>query len=138
PSLRFNELYGPRQYAPRSAMAPVLARMWLAWIGFAALGEHLARRPLGLQELTTLWSEQAPLLHAVARWSETPSLKAGPVELPGVDPGDLVRQLGLAFRENREAQRSFGAIVVGVPADPTTRVTALKLADALLRAGFAR
>ncbi|HEY0194983.1 MAG TPA: YkgJ family cysteine cluster protein, partial [Kofleriaceae bacterium] len=54
PSLRFNELYGPRQYAPRSAMAPLLARMWLAWLGFAALGEELAGRALGLQELTTL------------------------------------------------------------------------------------
>jgi hypothetical protein len=66
PSLRFNELFGPRQYAPRSAMSPVLARMWLAWLGFAALGEQLAARPLGLQELTTLWSEQAPLMHVVA------------------------------------------------------------------------
>ncbi|MBA3820692.1 MAG: hypothetical protein H0X17_17510, partial [Deltaproteobacteria bacterium] len=138
PSMRFNELYGPRQYAARSAMSPVLARMWLAWVGFAALGEQLAGRALGLQELTTLWSEQAPLLHAVARWSETPSLKPGPLELPGVDPGSLVRELGLAFIENRKAKRSFGAIVLGVPADPTTRVTALKVADALLRAGFAR
>ena len=54
PSLRFNELYGPRNYAPA-----VLARIWLAWIGFAALGEALAQRVLGLQELTTMWSEQA-------------------------------------------------------------------------------
>ena len=86
PSLRFNELYGPRQYAPRSAMAPVLARMWLAWLGFAAAGEHLAQRALGLQELTTLWSEQAPLLHVVARWTETPMLKPGPIDLPGSIP----------------------------------------------------
>src|SRR6185295_17268930 len=41
PSLRFNEIYGPRQYAPRSTMAPLLARMWLAWLGFVALGEQL-------------------------------------------------------------------------------------------------
>lgn len=138
PSLRFNELYGPRQYAPRSAMPPVLARMWLAWLGFAALGEQLAQRTLGLQELTTLWSEQAPLMHAVARWTETPSLKPGPIELPGVDPGGLVRKLGAAFVDNRQAKRPFGALVTALPADPTTRVTALKSADALLRAGFAR
>lgn len=68
PSARFNELFGPRQYAPRDQMAPVLARMWLAYLGFAALGETLAARPLGLQELTTLWGEQAPLMFAVARW----------------------------------------------------------------------
>lgn len=138
PSLRFNELYGPRQYAPRSTMSPVLARMWLAWIGFAALGEQLAARPLGLQELTTLWSEQAPLMHAVARWSETPTLKPGPMELPGVDPGGLVRKLGQAFVDNRKAKRPFGALVGALGADATTRVTALKSADAVMRAGFAR
>lgn len=138
PSMRFNELYGPRQYAPRSAMAPVVARMWLAWLGFAALGETLARRPLGLQELTTLWSEQAPLLHAASRWSEIPALKPGPIELPGVDPQSFVRKLGQAFVDNRKARRSLGELVAGLPGDATTRVTALKLADAVMRAGFAR
>jgi Fe-S-cluster containining protein len=137
PSLRFNELYGPRQYAPRSAMPPVLARMWLAWLGFAALGEQLAQRALGLQELTTLWSEQAPLMHTVARWSETPQLKPGPVELPGVDPGGLVRALGRAFVDNRKARRTLGALVAALDDDPIARVTALKSADAVMRAGFA-
>lgn len=138
PSLRFNELYGPRQYAPRSAMSPVLARMWLAWVGFAALGEQLAGRALGLQELTTLWSEQAPLLHAVARWRESPSLKPGPIELPGVDPGNVVRALAQALIDNRKAKKQLGALVAAMPADPTIRVTALKTAEAILRAGFAR
>jgi Fe-S-cluster containining protein len=138
PSMRFNELYGPRQYAPRSAMSPVLARMWLAWLGFAALGEALAGRALGLQELTTLWSEQAPLMHAVARWTESPALKPGPVELPGVDPGGLVRGLGQAFVDNRKAKRPLSALVERLGTDPAARVAALKSADALLRAGFAR
>ncbi len=138
PSMRFNELYGPRQYAPRSAMPPVLARMWLAWLGFAALGEALAGRALGLQELTTLWSEQAPLMHAVARWTEAPALKPGPVELPGVDPGGLVRGLGQAFVDNRKAKRTLAHLVERLGEDPAARVAALKSADALLRAGFAR
>lgn len=138
PSMRFNELYGPRQYAARSTMAPVLARMWLAWLGFAALGESLARRALGLQELTTLWSEQAPLLHAVARWQDTPALKPDPIELPGNDPQAYVRKLGQAFVDNRRAHRTLGAIVQALPGDATTRITALKLADAIMRAGFAR
>jgi Fe-S-cluster containining protein len=138
PSMRFNELYGPRQYAPRSAMQPVLARMWLAWLGFAALGEALAGRALGLQELTTLWSEQAPLMHAMARWSEAPVLKPGPVDLPGVDPGGLVRGLGQAFVDNRKAKRSLAELVGRMGAEPAARVAALKSADALLRAGFAR
>jgi Fe-S-cluster containining protein len=138
PSMRFNELYGPRQYAPRSAMPPVLARMWLAWLGFAALGEALAGRALGLQELTTLWSEQAPLMHAVARWTESPGLKPGPVDLPGIDPGGLVRGLGQAFVDNRKAKRTLAELVERLGPDPAARVAALKSADALLRAGFAR
>jgi len=137
PSLRFNELYGPRQYAPRSAMAPLLARMWLAWLGFAALGEQLAARPLGLQELTTLWSEQAPLLHAIARFSDIPVLKPGPVDLPGVDPGSLVRSLAQAFIDNRKPRRPLSALIATLPADPTTRITTLKSAESLLRAAFA-
>jgi Fe-S-cluster containining protein len=138
PSMRFNELYGPRQYAPRSAMPPVLARMWLAWIGFAALGEALAGRALGLQELTTVWTEQAPLMHAVARWTESPALKPGPVELPGVDPGGLVRGLGQAFVDNRKAKRPLAELMDRLGPEPAARVAALKSADALLRAGFAR
>ena len=137
PSLRFNELYGPRQYAPRGAMAPVLARMWLAWLGFAALGEQLAGRALGLQELTTLWSEQAPLMHAVARWTEAPSLKPGPIDLPGVDPQNLVRSLAQAFVDNRKARKPLGALVAAMPGDATARVTAIKTAESILRAGFA-
>jgi Fe-S-cluster containining protein len=138
PSMRFNELYGPRQYALRSAMPPVLARMWLAWLGFAALGERLAERALGLQELTTLWAEQAPLMHAVARWTEAPALKPGPVELPGVDPGGMVRRLGQAFVDNRKARRPLADLVSRLEPDPASRVAAIKSADALLRAGFAR
>ena len=137
PSLRFNELYGPRQYAPRSTMAPVLARMWLAWLGFAALGEQLADRALGLQELTTLWSEQAPLMHAVARWADVPALKPGPIDLPGIDPDNLVRSLAQVFIDNRKAKRPLSALLAALPADPTTRVTTLKTAESLLRAGFA-
>ncbi len=137
PSLRFNELYGPRQYAPRGAMAPVLARMWLAWLGFAALGEQLAGRSLGLQELTTLWSEQAPLMHAIARWTEVPALKPGPIDLPGVDPQNLVRSLAQAFVDNRKARKPLGDLVAAMPGDATARVTAIKTAESVLRAGFA-
>jgi hypothetical protein len=141
PSLRFNELYGPRQYATRSAMPPVLARMWLAWLGFAALGERLAGRALGLQELTTIWSEQAPLMHAVARWTEVPRLKPGPIELPGIDPGGFVRTLGQSFVDNKQARKPLSALVAAVvtktSSDPVIRVAGLKSADAILRAGFA-
>lgn len=140
PSMRFNELYGPRQYAPRNLIAPLLADMWLAWLGFAALGEELAKRPLGLQELTTLWSEQAPLMHAIARWDATPMFKPGPVELPNVDPGNLVRGLGQRCADNKKAKQSLGALVTEIfaKADPATRIAALRMADPILRGCFNR
>jgi Fe-S-cluster containining protein len=140
PSMRFNELYGPRQYAPRNVMAPLLANMWLAWLGFAALGEELAKRPLGLQELTTLWSEQAPLMHALARWDATPVFKPGPVELPNVDPGNLVRGLGQRCADNKKARRTLGALVgeLFAAADPAARIAALRMADPILRGCFTR
>jgi Fe-S-cluster containining protein len=139
PSLRFNELYGPRQYASRDRMHPLLARMTLAWLGFAALGERLARRALGLQELTTLWSEQAPLMHAIARWDAPPRLTPGPIELPSVDPQGLVRTLGQRCVDNKQAKRPLGALVAMTfaAADPATRIAALKLADPIVKAAFA-
>jgi Fe-S-cluster containining protein len=136
PSLRFNELYGPRQYASRPAMTPILARMWLAWLGFAALGEQLADRHLTLQELTTLWSEQAPLMHAIARWTDAPILKPGPIELPGADPSNLVRSFAQSLVDNRKPRKPLGDLIAALPADPTSRITVLKSADSILRAAF--
>ena len=137
PSMRFNELYGPRQYASRDAMPPLLARMWLAWLGFAGLGEMLAQRPLGLQELTTLWSEQAPLMHLIARWDARPALKAGRLELPSVDPGNLVRTLAQQCIDNK-GRRTLGDIIAAAfaSAEPAARVAALRLADPIVRAAL--
>src|SRR5262249_14816347 len=109
----------------------------LAWLGFAALGEQLAGRALGLQELTTLWSEQAPVMHAVARWTEAPALKPGPIDLPGVDPQHLVRSLAQAFVDNRKARVPLAELVAALPADRVAGVTAIKLAEAIVRAGYA-
>lgn len=132
-SLRFNELYGPRQYAPRPKMAPILDGMFRAWLGFAALGEQLAQRSLGLQELTTIWSEQAPVMHALARWSDTPRLEPGRFDLPTPE----VRALGQRLVDNRKARRPLGELVMQIGADATTRITTVKLADAMLKAAFA-
>ena len=65
-------------------------------------------------------------------------LKPGRLELPGVDPGNLVRGLGQRCADNRKARRSLGELVKNAmgPADPASRVTALKLADPILRAAF--
>ncbi|MFT3696153.1 MAG: YkgJ family cysteine cluster protein [Kofleriaceae bacterium] len=135
PSLRFNELYGPRQYRPRSKMGPTLDRMTAAWLGFAAIGEVLAARPLGMQELTTLWGEQAGLMHAIARWDDAPWLKPGQHELT-TEP--LVKQLAQKLVDNKLKRRPLGEIVAAVlgAADPVKRVTSLKLADHLIKAAL--
>jgi hypothetical protein len=133
PSLRFNELYGPRKIAQTA-----LGGMWLAWLGFAAMGESLAQRVLGLQELTTLWSEQAPLMHAIARWRDVPQLKPGPIELPNGADRATVTALAQAFIDNRKPRRSLGALIEAAlaKADAVARVTALKQADAIVRSAL--
>jgi hypothetical protein len=132
PSLRFNELYGPRKYAPRDRMVAALPGMWLGWIGFAALGAELAGRSLGLQELTTIWSEQAPLMYLAARWDQVPSLRGGALDLP-----PEVRPLAAAVRESRG--RTLGALAAPILAElaPAERAPLIKLAEPLLRAAFA-
>ncbi|HTL34147.1 MAG TPA: YkgJ family cysteine cluster protein [Kofleriaceae bacterium] len=137
PSMRFNELYGPRQYAPRDRMPALLARMWLGWLGFAALGETLAQRALGLQELTTLWSEQAPLMFVLASWDARPALKAGKLELPSIDPGNVVRALAQACIDNK-GRRTLGELIATAvgSVDAATRIAALRSAEPILRAAI--
>jgi Fe-S-cluster containining protein len=134
PSLRFNELYGPRQYAPRPKMPALLARMWLAWLGFAALGERLAQRALGMQELTTLYGEQGPVMHVIARWTDVPRLGHGPMNLP-TDP--LVRALAAKFADNKKA-RPLGELIAQTlgASPPATRVATLKSSEVVLKASF--
>ena len=131
PSLRFNELYGPRRYAPRDRLVAALPGMWLAWVGFAALGAELAARPLGLQELTTIWSEQAPLMYMAARWGEVPRVRGGALDLPGE-----VRQLAAALRGAGSATLGAVAGPILSALAPAERAPLIKLAEPLLRAAF--
>lgn len=142
PSMRFNELYGPRQYSPRPAMVTVLPRMWLAWLGFAAIGAELARRPLGLQELTTIWTEQASLCFLAARWADPPVVKPGAVELPAsaADPDGVVRKFAQDCIDNRRLRRPLASLLGPRIADlpRVERITLLKLAEPVLRVAFVK
>lgn len=134
PSLRFNELYGPRQYASRSEMIRVLPHMWMAWLAFAGHGANLAGRDLGLQELTTLWGEMALVSYVLARWRERPRLAPGPVQLPtGADPDGVVRRFGEACVRNKK--RLLGDIWMHSVGDRAAEETIalLKLAEPLLK-----
>jgi hypothetical protein len=63
-------------------------------------------------------------------------LKPGPIELP---PEPLVTRLAQTFVDNKKPRRTLGALVEASlgTSDAVTRVTALKLADAILRAALA-
>ena len=78
-------------------------------------------------------------MHAVARWTEAPALKPGPIELPGVDPGGA-RARARRRRSSTTARRSARSaqLIGGSRRIRRRRVAALKSADAVLRAGFAR
>jgi Fe-S-cluster containining protein len=142
PSMRFNELYGPRQYSPRPAMVAVLPRMWLAWIGFAAIGAELARRPLGLQELTTIWSETAALCFLAARWSDPPIVKPGAVELPATtaDPRGVIHEFAQDCVDNRRLKKPLSALLGPRLAELSRveRITLLKLAEPVLRVAYVK
>ena len=134
PSMRFNELYGPHQYASRPEMVRLLPHMWLAWLVFAGQGSSLSGRDLGLQELTTLWTEMAPVSYALARWRERPRLVPGPVQLPGgADPDGVVRRFGEACVKNRKAM--FGELWMKAAGrrPPEDVVALLKLAEPLVK-----
>jgi len=137
PSMRFNELYGPRQYTARAAMVPVLPRMWLAWLALAGQGAGLSRRALGVQELTTIWSEVAPIAYLVARWDEQPHFAPGPVELPGIeaDPDGVVRRFGESCARNRKHTRTLGEMWIAAAGDRAAadRFALAKLAEPILR-----
>jgi len=71
-------------------------------------------------------------MHAIARWRDVPVLKPGPIELPN-EP--LVRMFAQRFIDNKQKRRPLGELVRAAfgDADAARRVTALKLADAILR-----
>ncbi len=137
PSMRFNELFGPRQYAPRAQMARVLPRMWLAWLALAGQGAAISRRELGLQELTTIWSEVAPIAYLVARWDERPYFSPGPVELPeaAADPDGTVRRFGESCARNQKRARSLGEMWSAAVGDRAAadRFALAKLAEPIVR-----
>jgi len=136
PSLRFNQLYGPRPPAPRDQLVAALPFMWLAWLGFAAAGAELAGRSLGLQELTTLWSEQAPLTWLAARWDHPAELDPGPVELPAGDADRAaVRSFAQACVDNRGGSRRLAELAAPLLAGgPGERAARVKAAEPVLRA----
>jgi hypothetical protein len=75
-------------------------------------------------------------MYVVARWDAIPVFKPGPVELPNVDPGNLVRTLGQRCVDNKQKKRPLGALISEVlgSSDPATRIAAVRMAEPILRA----
>ena len=82
PSLRFNEIFGPRPI-PHDGWAHALAAQWRVWLHGIAAGARLAKSPLSLQQITTIWAELAPLGRLLARWHQPHSLQQGAIAIGG-------------------------------------------------------
>lgn len=129
PSMRFNELFGPRRWADGPTTRALLGKIWWVWLDALADAEALAGRALGLQEATGLWSAQVGLGWLLARWNEPAALPSGPLEL-GTDGEvrELAMGLARALHANARAARPLGALVTraldGAP--PHMRVAALR------------
>jgi Fe-S-cluster containining protein len=135
PSMRFNELFGPRDYAPRAELAQIFADLWLAWVHFLAQGAELAGRDLGLREATSLWSEQMPLCYLAARWGQAPTMEPGQVALPGdADPHDVVRGFARAAIDNRARRRPLSELLEPLlaPLSAAERVVTSRMISPLL------
>ena len=136
PSMRFNELYGPRQYALRTQLGGVLPDIWLAWLHFLAVGHGLAGRPLGLRAATTIWSEQMALCFLAAHWRRAPSLEPGEYQWPGADddPDAVVQRFAQACVDNRSRRQPLEALLPPLLGErpPAERVVLLRLLASLL------
>jgi hypothetical protein len=142
PSLRFNEIFGPRRWTSAEELIAVLPRMLLGWLGFVAAGAQLAGRDLSLQELTGLWGDQAALAYIAARWHEPVSMQPGPAELPGpADPRGSVRAFAEGCVQARRDPLPLGEQWARQlePAAVSERVAASRMLEPLLaRLDFGR
>ena len=136
PSMRFNELFGPRDYDPRPEREKTLADIWLTWLHFLAVAEKLSSRPMSLREATSTWSEIVPLAHLLARFDQAPIMEPGPVELPGEDdPDQVVRQFAEACIGNRKARKPAASLLSPLlePYIPHDRVALARMIEPLYR-----
>jgi Fe-S-cluster containining protein len=131
PSMRFNELYGPRQYDTRDHVADMLARVHLAWLHFVAVGAELAARDLSLQESTTIWSEQMALVYVMAHWDCVPALEPGPQTIET----DVARTVATAAVDGAKRETTGQILEPALSGmSAPDRVIAVKSLEPMLRA----
>jgi len=119
PSMRFNELFGPRDYKPQPERERALPVMWLAWLHWLAEAEALATgtgpsavRPPDMRDATSVWGEGAPLGYLLAHWHLAPTMTDRPPAMLEVGAAEeFIRSLVDACLENRKARISLGKIL---------------------------
>lgn len=137
PSMRFNELYGPRTYDTRTELSSVLPDIWLAWLHFLGQGAKLCGHSLDMRAATTIWSAQIPLAYLAARWNRAPTLEPGEYELPGADDADsVIRSFAQACIDNRNKRTPLSQILGPLlePYQFAERVALARLAEPLFGA----
>lgn len=107
-SLRFNELFGPRRWAPRPTLQNLLGRMSSVWLHLLAVGEELAERPLTLQEATSIWGETVGLSYLLARWKEPAWIAVDNLEVPDSDD---VLAIARELRRNQRKRAPLGTLL---------------------------
>ncbi|MCG8418849.1 MAG: YkgJ family cysteine cluster protein [Proteobacteria bacterium] len=136
PSMRFNELFGPRDYDPRPEREKLLPEIWLAWLHFLAQAEQLSSAAMDMRGATGLWSEIVPLAYLFARWRHAPVMEPGPVELPGpADPDRVIEQFAQSCMDNRKARKPLNDLLTPLIESylPRHRIALARMIEPLYR-----
>ena len=141
PSMRFNELFGPRDYKPQHEREKALPVMWLAWLHWLAETEALATRtdqsatrPPDMRDATSVWGEGAPLGYLLAHWHLAPTMTDRPPAMLEVGAAEeFIQKLVGACLDNRKHRVSLGKILQALLQDRPAhqRAVMVRAIDAL-------
>ncbi|OIP37346.1 MAG: hypothetical protein AUK47_13690 [Deltaproteobacteria bacterium CG2_30_63_29] len=131
PSLRFNELFGPRAYRDSRWLMACFPGMTRVWLRTLALAEELTGTPVSMQTATTVWGNTAVLGFVCANW-ELP-MHLGPAASQLSLPAGLARgPLERFVRAATSGPTAFAVLLEGID-EPFVRTAVVGACGSLLR-----